>query len=321
MTAAAECTRLRRGFLQYELEHKRVGSNVWVRVWCEAGRGELLMWRGEDVVQYGITPTTEPLRALKLSGAKVGLTKSPRKEEPHSFRVTLSLLAVASGGAAGDAKHVLAVSDADALGEWMGTLQANIDLCALPVEDQEALIAQDERNADAEELQERLTGIAQLCIGLCAAVCSLASACCESCQGVHGIPNDNAPGPRRKYHAVSPLGTKGADGTEGESGDAEAAGIGSGTSVALGVYICRKKQSIRETVDKSSRIVGIVEEGARVEVFEEQPATVGTGHARLRLAEGWVDSGSGAILEGSKPMFVYFEKESGSVLSSLRRRP
>ena len=308
MAGAERMARVRRGFLQYELEHKRIGANVWERVWCEAGQGQLSMWRGVDVVQTGITPTTKPLRTLKLEGAKVGVTKSPRKEEAHSFRITLSFAAVATGGAGGESKHVLAASSPEALDEWMGTLQANVELCALPPEEQEELIAQDELAADAEELQERLTGIAHHCAGLCNTVCTLASACCESFRSVHGSQSNSATGSRRKYHAVTPTrASKGAGSRANDETEVE----GSGTASApLGVYICRKKQSIRETADISSRIVGWVQEGMRVEVFEEQPS-VATGHKRLRLAEGWVNSGSGAIVDG-RAVFVYFEKEPGS---------
>jgi hypothetical protein len=222
---------------------------------------------------------------------------------------------VASGGAVGEAKHVLAASSAEGLEEWMGTLQANVDLCALPPDERAALMAQDERAADADDLQERLTIIAQLCVGLCATVCSLAGACCGSC----AEQTDSATtGSRRKYHAVTPTGAKGSDGT-----DEEDRSDGAATEVFPAVYICRKKQSIRETGRQSSRIVGWVEEGVQVEVFEEELASVGPYHRRLRLAEGWVNAGSGPILDGDKPTFVYFEKETPSsvVLSSLKRRP
>ena len=213
-----------------------------------------------------------------------------------------------TGGAGGESKHVLAASSPEALDEWMGTLQANVELCALPPEEQEELIAQDELAADAEELQERLTGIAHHCAGLCNTVCTLASACCESFRSVHGSQSNSATGSRRKYHAVTPTrASKGAGSRANDETEVE----GSGTASApLGVYICRKKQSIRETADISSRIVGWVQEGMRVEVFEEQPS-VATGHKRLRLAEGWVNSGSGAIVDG-RAVFVYFEKEPGS---------
>ena len=309
---ATGCTRVRRGFLQYELEHKRIGANVWERVWVEAGRGELTVWKGVDAVQAGVSPTTEPMRKLNLIGARVELTKTPRKEAEHSFRITLSMVAVAGGGAAGDVKHVLATENADALAEWMATLKANVNLCELPPEEQQALIAQDERAAEAEELQAQLSGIALLCIGMCAKICTLGRACCASCTTQDGD---------KSYRPVTPTRAGGAAG-DGEGDEWEEV-AGGGAEATTGspspvVYICRKKQSMRETADKSSPIVGWVEEGARVDVFEERPGAAGKGHRRLRLSGGWVDSGSGAIQEDGKAMFVYFEPEGRGLFSAYR---
>lgn len=309
---ATESTRVRRGFLQYELEHKRIGANVWERVWCEAGRGELVLWRGVDVRQDGITPTTDPLRKLDLDAAKVGLTKNQRKEEAHSFRITLTQLC----GGAVETKHVLAASSAAAQQEWMGTVQANINLCSLPDEERQALIGQDEQAADAEELQEQLSGIVQLCAGVCATACSLARSCCESCLASQNSQSNG--GASGKYCAVAHGGTKASDNACSDiDGSKEVSGTRGETPLA--VYICKRKQCIRETTDKSSRIVGWVEEGTLVEVFEVQAASAGTGHTHLRLADGWVNSGGGPIVD-SKPMVVYFEKEEASVFSAFTRR-
>ena len=303
---AGGCGRVRRGVLQYESEHKRIGANVWERAWVEAGRGELRLWKGVDATQAGVTPTTEPMRRLRLEGAKVELTKSPRKEEAHSFRVTLSLASVAGGGAVGEAKHVLATDSAEALAEWIATIRANVNLCALPSEEQEVLIADDERASEAEELQEQLTGMAVLCAGMCAKLFAVIHVCCGRC-----LEDDE-----REYRAVTPKKAGAAGDPEWE--DVGAGGLEAAAGAGATVYLCKQRATVRATSHKSSKIVGFCDANTRVEVYEEmavgEPGAP-AGHRRLRLAEGWVDSSSGVIKDG-RAMFVYFEPVAAGMFSS-----
>ena len=97
---------------------------------------------------------------------------------------------------------------------------------------------QDERAAEAEELQEQLSGIALLCIGMCAKICTLGRACCASCTTQDGD---------KSYRPVTPTRAGGAAG-DSESNEWEEV-VGGGAEAATGspspvVYICRKKQSM-----------------------------------------------------------------------------
>jgi hypothetical protein len=128
---AAQGRRVQRGLLQYETEHRRIGANVFdeVHIEAEAGRGELRLWRGVDAAAAG-TPPTEPYLTLDLDGARVALTKTPRKEQPHTFRVTLT-----AGG-----KHIFGCVNVGALADWVATLTAEICLCALRPDERQGLI-------------------------------------------------------------------------------------------------------------------------------------------------------------------------------------
>lgn len=143
---AVQDRRVQRGVLQYETEHRRIGANIFepVRVEAEAGRGELRLWRGGDATAAGTpttegTPTIEPFRTLKLDGAIVSLTKTPRKEQAHTFRVT-----VPAGG-----KHVFGSANVDVFGsanvdvlaDWIATLTAEICLTALRPDERQGLIS------------------------------------------------------------------------------------------------------------------------------------------------------------------------------------
>ena len=299
--------RVRRGFLQHEAEHKRIGANVWQRVWAETGKGQLSLWLATDVEQPGVTPAADAIRTLDLTGAQVGATKSSRKEFPHSFRVTLSFAGVARGGAAGQQKHVLAAASAEELAEWVAALQANVELLELPEEEREQLIADDERAAEAEQLQERLSTLAALCAGLCGHVCRLCGRCLPADRSQQDADAAGGGAARRRYHPVTPKGSRtSGDGDDADAGEWEEVAGGGPAAAAgepIGDYISQKRQAVRETAEVSSTIVRFVEKGERLTCFEI--AIGGGGHKRLRLQDGWISSGGGAIDDRGKPAFEY----------------
>ena len=139
---AAHGCRVHRGRLSLETEHRRIGANLWeaTHAEMEAGRGELRLWRCTDAADTAITTlpaASTTFHTLRLDGgATVSLTQSPRKEEPHTFRVTLP----AEAGETRQ-KHVLAAASGDALADWIAILTAEICLCSLRPDVRHGLIA------------------------------------------------------------------------------------------------------------------------------------------------------------------------------------
>ena len=258
--------RVHSGFLLLEVERKRVGANVFSKVWAEAGGGELKLW---DDAMPGNGPATARggPDAVSLLGLLVGPTRAKQRNQAHTIKV-----------GEGEAKKVFAVSTAEDEDAWTACLRANAALSECSAEERARLVQVDRGVvADIEKKEQvaTLCRVLRLWCGCCDSRTVAADEEEEAAAAAGTASPDAARKPASKYFSPGRgLSQKYAQ----VQGAAEETALAPVPGLTLKVtHVADTRRPIRATYAKLSAITGWLEVGERVTVIEQRAAEGASG--------------------------------------------